>query len=110
MVCDGKTLWHLYPDLGLAARRGVSRFHRLDLARSIPWTLPLPEDLARGADLELVDEHTVAVVPHAAEKGKARQTRLHLVFKDGQIAERRLIRAGALSPDLEHAVVRLGAV
>ena len=46
VVCDGKTLWHLYPELGLAAQRSVSRFHRLEIAHSVPWMLPLPEDLA----------------------------------------------------------------
>src|SRR5262249_40192560 len=34
VICDGKTILHLYPDLGIGARRAVSRFHRLDFARS----------------------------------------------------------------------------
>ena len=74
VVCDGKTLLHLYPDLHIGSRRSVSRHHRLDFARLVPWALPRVEDLARGADLRLLDEHTVGVVPHGAgakdEKGK----------------------------------------
>src|SRR5262249_6303505 len=66
LVCDGKTLLRLYPDLSIGARRSVSRHHRLDFARAVPWALPRVEDLARGADLRLLDEHTVAVVPHGA--------------------------------------------
>jgi hypothetical protein len=96
VACDGKTLWHAYPELGLAARRAVSRHHRLAFARVVPWVLPLPEDLARGADLELIDAHTVAVVPHAAKAaGKKEGARLHLVFKDGGVIERRLVLPGA---------------
>src|SRR5262249_21449035 len=30
VICDGKTLWHLYPDLAIGARRTVSRFHRAE--------------------------------------------------------------------------------
>src|SRR5262249_8519556 len=94
--CDGKTILHLYPDLGIGARRTVSRFHRLDFARSMPWFVPAPEDLARGADLQALDEHTVAVVPHGIDdlkddKGKPiSYARVHLVFADGRLAERQI--------------------
>jgi hypothetical protein len=97
VVCDGKTLWHVYPDLGLAARRAASRFHRLDFATVMPWALPWPEDLARGADLRLVDERTAAVVPHGAGKkgkdGKALPyAEVRLIFDaDGWLAEQRLV-------------------
>jgi tetratricopeptide (TPR) repeat protein len=64
VVCDGTSLWHLYPELGIGARRAVSRFHRQDFARLVPWALPPVEDLARGADLVSIDERTVAIVPH----------------------------------------------
>ncbi len=97
VVCDGETLWHLYPELGLAARRTVSRFHRAEVAGLAPWTLPPAEDLARGADVEAIDAHTVALVPLGA---KTRRTdddkpapyyRVQLVFADdGRLIERRL--------------------
>ena len=86
IVCDGKTLLHLYPELGLGARRNVSRFHRRDLSALVPWLLPPADDLAQGADLELVNKQTVAVLPHAGT------VCLHLVFAtDGRLAEKRLL-------------------
>ncbi len=64
VVCDGKTLLHLYPQLKIGARREVSRFHRADFAAVAPWVLPPVDDLAKGHDLKLIGERTVAVVPH----------------------------------------------
>jgi Tfp pilus assembly protein PilF len=98
VVCDGATLWHLYPDLGLAARRAISRFHRLDLARLVPGWLPRPEDLARGSDLRLLDKRTAALVPHGAgTKGADGKplpyVQAEFVFaEDGRLAEQRLVR------------------
>jgi tetratricopeptide (TPR) repeat protein len=90
VTCDGKTLLHLYPDLGLAARRAVSRFHRLEFAQLVPQALPAPEDYARGADQRLIGERTVAVMPHGAGAGPAPYVRLELVFSEkGPLAERR---------------------
>ncbi|MFO0844244.1 MAG: VIT and VWA domain-containing protein [Gemmataceae bacterium] len=92
VICDGKTLWHLYPELGLAAKRDVSRFHRLELAAFVPAALPAPEDLARGADLVLLDERTAALIPHPEkeEKGKVRpHVQVRFSFgEDGRLAER----------------------
>src|SRR5262249_27600228 len=39
VICDGKTILHLYPQLGLGARRQLSRFHRMELAQLVPWLL-----------------------------------------------------------------------
>jgi tetratricopeptide (TPR) repeat protein len=97
MVCDGKTLLHLYPEIGLGARRAVSRFHRAELAELVPWFVPPAEDLTRGADLICADERTVAVVPHGADQARAADgkplpyLRTHLVFAGGRLAERRLV-------------------
>ena len=30
VVCDGKTILHLYPEIGLGSRRPMSRFHRAE--------------------------------------------------------------------------------
>jgi tetratricopeptide (TPR) repeat protein len=100
VVCDGQTLLHLYPDLGIGARRAVSRFHRLEISATIPWVLPTADDLAHGADLKLVDERTVAIVPHESKvqsseskvQPKAKTIEVHLVFgNDGRLAERRIM-------------------
>lgn len=88
VVCDGTTIHHLYPELGLAARRKVSAFHRLDLARSIPVALPLAEDLARGADLVLSGPRTIALIPH----DKRSKVRLEMTFSvEGPLSERRIV-------------------
>jgi ferric-dicitrate binding protein FerR (iron transport regulator) len=98
VVCDGTTLLHLYPDLGIGARRTVSRFHRADLAALVPWMLPPAEDLARGRDVERIDERTVALSPRGASaartvEGKpAAYLRAQLVFaEDGRLAERQTV-------------------
>ncbi len=64
VICDGVTLRHYYPELGLATTRPVSRFHRRDLTALVPWYLPPAEDLAQGADVRQIGPHTVAIVPH----------------------------------------------
>ena len=98
VVCDGKTLLHLYPDLGIGARRTVSRFHRSEFAGLIPWVVPPAEDLARGADLKVVGERTVALIPHGAESAKDADGKPltysvgHLVFaENGRLAEQQIV-------------------
>jgi len=98
VLSSGGSLWHVYPELGIGARRDVSRFHRRQLSDLVPWTLPLAEDLARGADLRAVGNRTVAIVPRGVEKVKDDEGNqvpyacVHLVFAaDGRLAERRLV-------------------
>jgi tetratricopeptide (TPR) repeat protein len=96
VICDGKNLWHLYPELGVAAQRDVSRFHRADLAMLAPWALLPAEDLARGADLKCIDEQTVAIVPHSAlgdgPRSRVPSREIRLLFSgDGRLAERQLV-------------------
>jgi Tfp pilus assembly protein PilF len=116
VVCDGATLWHLYPELGLASRRAVSRFHRLDLAGQVPFALPQPEDLVRGADLKLVGPRTVAVVLHGADAkgadGKPRPyAQLRFVFaEDGRLAERQVVELPARKTLLRETYSAEGAV
>jgi tetratricopeptide (TPR) repeat protein len=89
VLCDGANVWHLYPELGLGAKRKLSRFHRAELVRLVPWYLPPAEDLARGADLKHVGEGTVAIVPRGAG---AERREWRLVFAgDGRLAERRIV-------------------
>jgi hypothetical protein len=102
VVYDGATLWHLYPEIGLASRRTVSRFHRAELAELMPWTLPPATDLARGADLECVADNVIALVPQGAKTAKTTEGKpapylsLHLVFGDnGRLTERRVVEMPA---------------
>src|SRR5262249_24906568 len=86
VVCDGTTLLQLYPELGIGARRTMSRFHRAELLSVVPWLLPPAEDLARAADVKHIDEHTVAIVPAGVEGRKTEDgspmphVSTHLIF------------------------------
>jgi ferric-dicitrate binding protein FerR (iron transport regulator) len=100
VVCDGKTLLHLYPEIGLAARRTMTRFHRAELTELVPWWLPPAADMARGCDLLVrVDEpRTVAIVPHGIKDTKPVDGKSvpylenRLVFDDdGGLGERQLV-------------------
>jgi tetratricopeptide (TPR) repeat protein len=98
MICDGKTLWHLYPELGIGARRQLSRFHRADFAELVPWALPRPEDLAHGADLRRIADRTVALIPDGAAGRKDRAGKpvpyrrfLFVFARDGRLAEKQLV-------------------
>jgi hypothetical protein len=99
VICDGATLLHIYPEIGLASARPLSRFHRAKLLHAIPWLTPPVDDLAHGADVELFNETTIAVIPHVArdlkaEDGKKPQyLRMHLVFQRDRLAERQLVIA-----------------
>lgn len=90
VTCDGSTLTHLYPELGVGAKRLMGRAHRAALRQLVPWALSSPADLACGADVLAIDDHTVALVPSGAQPA---DRRLHLVFAaDGRLAERQLVR------------------
>jgi ferric-dicitrate binding protein FerR (iron transport regulator) len=98
VVCDGNTILDLYPELGVGAKRNVSRFHREELAGLVPWFLPPAEDIVHGADLTCVDDRTVAIMPHDVENLKDADGKaiaylvIHLRFDPaGQLAERRLV-------------------
>jgi len=94
VICDGNTLQHLYPQLHIGGKRQVSRFHRADFAAMVPWFVPPVEDFARGADVKLVGERTIAIVPHREKKtDKDQWLQLHLVFvAAGPLAERQLVQ------------------
>jgi ferric-dicitrate binding protein FerR (iron transport regulator) len=101
VVGDDKTLVHLYPELGIGARRDVSRFHRADFADLVPWALPPVEDLARGNDIKAIDTNTIHIVPRDAASakdadGKSKPYGLtQLAFSNGRLSERRIIEMPA---------------
>jgi tetratricopeptide (TPR) repeat protein len=94
VVCDGSTILHLYPELGIGARRNVSRFHRAQLCNWLPDVVPPVDDLNLGADVKMVDANTVAIVPIAPAKAENQPARTawietHLVFEGNRLAQRR---------------------
>lgn len=101
VICDGENLLHLYPEIGLAARRTVSRYHRAELSGLLPWLVLPAEDLARGTDVKMVNERTVAIEPRLAPAKDATAKplpiyHLHLVFSpEGRLAERQWIEMPA---------------
>jgi tetratricopeptide (TPR) repeat protein len=99
VYCDGKTLWHLYPEIALGAKRPFSRFHQSVIGDLVPWLVPAADDLARGADVLLVDKGVVAVQARDADKLRDADdqpvpfVQLQMVFGgDGRLIERRLVR------------------
>jgi ferric-dicitrate binding protein FerR (iron transport regulator)/tetratricopeptide (TPR) repeat protein len=102
VVCDGRTLLHLYPELGIGARRPVSRFHREALTDLVPWALPPVDDLAHDADVKRLGDRTVVLTPQGAESAKdadgkpVRYAAVRLVFAaDGRLAERQVVEMPA---------------
>jgi len=94
VVCDGETLWHLYPDLMIGAERSVSRFHRRAVHSLIPWLVAQVDDLAIGANIELVDRHTIRIVSMRDKSEGTDELRLavDLVFDDeSRLTERRVV-------------------
>jgi hypothetical protein len=91
VVCDGKELLHRYPELGLGARRTLTRFHRAELADVVPWVLPPVRDLAHGFDLKCAGERTVALTPHGLKDDQAAVVQQLVFGEDGRLDERRLV-------------------
>ena len=90
IVCDGKSLWHIYPDLMLGAKRSVSRLHRQDLQSFVPWLLASVDDLRVGSHIRLIDANTVSVEPIDRESGKPFVV-MRLKFKGNRLVERRMV-------------------
>jgi len=55
MVCDGENVYHLYPELGLAARRRATALRRAALRQLAPHLVEPADWLARSYDVELVE-------------------------------------------------------
>lgn len=105
VVCDGTTLWHLYPEIGLASKRTVSRFHRAAFNAIVPQALPPAEDLAINADVEDHDGNTLVVIPHQG------RYLVHLVLdKDGRLVERRWLDKTTRKVVQQHPVAEARAI
>ncbi|HEV3204606.1 MAG TPA: VIT domain-containing protein, partial [Gemmataceae bacterium] len=98
VVCDGKTLLHLYPELGIGGRRSVSTFHRAGFANLVPWALPPVDDLAAALDLKLSGDRTVVLIPREADTRKDQEGKLvpyeamYLIFAEtGRLAEKKIV-------------------
>ncbi len=98
-ICDGKTVFQLYPEIGIGAKREMSRIYRAQLTRLVPWALPPTDDLACGADVRQVDPLTVEISTPGASKAPAtsqptleNRSVIRLIFApEGRLAARQLI-------------------
>jgi thioredoxin-like negative regulator of GroEL len=115
VVCDGRTLLHLYDELGIGARRTVSRFHRDQVAEFVPWLVAPAEDLARGADVRALSDNTIALVPRDVEAARDDDGKpvpyvcFFLKFgSDGGLAERQIVElpGGPLDPTKAKVLLR----
>jgi autotransporter-associated beta strand protein len=84
---DGKTLRHLYPEIGLGTERVMSRTRWMKHMRRFPWLLPPVEVLALAADVKLTQERRIEIQPHDA----AQPVWVLLFQKDGQLAETQIL-------------------
>ncbi len=96
VLSDGQTLRHLYPEIGLGATRVVSRFHRAEIQRLVPWLVAPAQDLAVGCNVNFVNDHTIALVPlqkaNTEQEQPSKTVSLLLIFGDnGQLIERQLV-------------------
>ena len=87
IVQDGKTLRHLYPEIGLGTERVMSRTRWMEHMRRFPWLLPPVEVLALAADVKLTGEQRIEIQPHDA----AEPVWVLLFHKDGQPAETQIL-------------------
>ena len=103
VLCDGQSVWHLYPDFAVGAHRDARLIANSILQSLIPWHVADAVTLSRGANVELVGEHTIRITPlinegiaKAAKKlGREKETRLlaiELVFDaEARLIGRRLV-------------------
>ena len=76
IICDGENLYHVYDEIGLASRRPMNGVYRGQFAQVLPFVVSCVEDLSAGADVRLIDENTIAVVPLSNDEDTLRQTTL----------------------------------
>lgn len=63
VIHDGTHLWHLYPEMGLGAKRLSSRHYQPAIQSLIPWYVPAVDVLAMNADIRAAGNRTVRIQP-----------------------------------------------
>lgn len=94
VIHDGGVLWHLYPEIGLGAKRSLSRFHQPAIQSLIPWYVPSVDDLSVEADIKVVAERTIRItrIKGDAEVPAKHSFAIEVVFAEsGRLAETRVI-------------------
>ena len=91
VINDGSVMWHLYPEIGLGAKRTVSRFHQPAVQSLVPWYVPTADELSLNGDVKTVGERTVRITP-TGEAASTIRSMIELVFaEEGRLSELRVI-------------------
>lgn len=117
VTSDGETLLHLYPELGIGARRSITKFHRRSLLNMTPWLLPPVEDLAIGCNIRQVNDKTIRITrikdapvdsDTAEPKTESKfELVIEVVFDDsGRLSERRLLKLASNPEPVEQLICR----
>ncbi len=92
VFCDGQSLWHVYPELGLATHRRVSRFHRLAAGFEVPWLIPSNTVLQKGASVE--HDGNGVIVSRPLKGGPCLRPALRLELSNAAVARHEWVHAG----------------
>ncbi|NQT53115.1 FecR domain-containing protein, partial [bacterium] len=112
MVCDGKAIVHLYPELGLAARRAATPLRLAALRRVAPHLIEPADWLARRYEVTLAEPADgrfvlkLAPIAHVAQPSSAVKPPFHILLvanTDGRIREKSLFVKGKLQLKLAYA-------
>ena len=106
VIHDGTTLWHLYPEIGLGAKRTLSRFHQSAIQSLIPWYVPSADDLSVESDVKSIGERTIRITRRTGtparqssgdgQKCPSYEIAVELVFDEGgRLSETRVIDSTA---------------
>ena len=87
ITCDGTTLRHLYPEIGLGTERKMTGARWREVTAAFPWIVAPVEVLAQDADVKCDGGRTIEITPHE-EDGVITLIEL---LDDGRLAERRLL-------------------
>ena len=98
VINDGSTMWHLYSELGLGAKRAVSRFHQMGIQRLVPWYVPTVDELSSSGNLSAVGERTVRITA-INQPASTTANQVELVFgQEGGLSELRVIDGTSHNP------------
>jgi tetratricopeptide (TPR) repeat protein len=92
VFCDGNSLYHVYPELGLATRRRVSRFHRLAAGFEVPWLIPTNTVLQKGASVEY--DGNGVIVSRPLKDGPGLRPALRFELENDTVVGREWVHAG----------------
>ncbi len=89
---DGNSLYHVYPELGLATHRRVSRFHRLAAGFEVPWLIPTNTVLQKGGSVEC--DGNGVIVSRPLKDGPGLRPALRFELRNDTVVRHEWVHAG----------------